>query len=220
MNALSFRCIGSLLMITVIPCLLFGGGNSEDIRRLASETLLKRCDSLASLYGSKPNILGQVENVDLIIKDQRNITINDRTYCGCIIACREFGELILLDSCNCHDVLNREEINIPGMHANFGDVIDLNNDGYDEITINLSAGAHGYYAYFVSVYEDSLSLVRDDNGNYDFFAMRGGIFVKDIDNDGIQEIIVDHMLESGQKENYTIYKWNGKAYSIHKRIEH
>lgn len=198
---------------------LAGGDTGINIEDYASLDLSGKCDSLRLQFQSKPDSIELYEHAELVLKDERSINVKGQSFCAIIIGCTGFGELILLDSSDDRQVQFRQALTIPGKHVNIEDVLDINSDGFDEIILNLSAGAHGYYSYFISVHKDSLSFITDERGNYGFFAMRGGVFVKDIDNDGTQEIIVDHMLKSGQRENYTIYKWNGKNYFIHDRVE-
>jgi hypothetical protein len=219
MDLKSNQLVFLLFVVIVIPCFAVGnGGNNQDIEEYSSNELKEKCDSLMKRLktdSDDPEILGHAK---LVVKDRGNFIVNGNKACAMIIGCTGFGELILLDSCG-GEAQFRQELIIPGKHAYIGNILDINSDGYDDIRLDLSAGAHGYYSYFLSVYTDSLSYIKKNNESYSFFAATGGISVKDIDNDGVYELIVDHMLEEGQKENYTIYKWNGHHYSIDKKIE-
>jgi hypothetical protein len=212
------------VLILIIYCLmsstlLADGGSPWPLDDIASWELLRLCDSLGNIGEESSDDTDTINTAYLRIMDSGPIEVNNDSLFAIIIACREYGELIIFKSIKDIKVKARCSMNIPAYHAILGEVLDINNDEYDEIRINLSAGAHGFYSYFVSVFKDSLSLIKTEAGNYDFFAMRGNISLQDTDNDGTMEILVDTPLKYGQKENYTIYKWNGRFYAKHKEIE-
>lgn len=196
-------------------------GNGEDSRgalRYATDDLYRKCDSLRESYSDK-NVRGYWAFTDSVhVEVKKSIVVNKKSVTVLIISCGPFGELSIIDTAANIEHALFAKFNIPGSHVALGNCIDVNGDGYDELPLYLNAGAHGYYTYFLSVFDDSLSFVTDTAGNAGFFAIRGGIHAEDIDNDGIYEIIVDGVPPENKSVSYEIFKWNGKHYSVTDKI--
>lgn len=192
--------------------------NNQQFLRYASTELVNNCDSIIRNLTGRADSVRKVDSRKLEVKDTAIITINNTKYLAIMVGCFKYGEVIIVDSIASSDqVYSRTEILIPGYHAYFGEKLDLNNDKITELQINLSAGAHGYYSCFLSLTLDSLKFLTYDEGEYLFYAMRGGISVVDIDKDGIYEIqVTEDMPETlkGIKGYIDTYKWDGNSFKI------
>ncbi|MEZ5360599.1 MAG: VCBS repeat-containing protein [Candidatus Zixiibacteriota bacterium] len=211
------------LIIVMLLCfsqnLLAGGENQSRLLEYASEDLRNKCDSQLVAFQER-NKDGEWEfHSNLEIKENTKAEINGKEYTVLIIATGGFGELILIDSSGSKENILSRKINVPGMHVRIGKVLDLNKDGYDEITIYASGGAHGSYAYFLSLKNDTLSFIEKADGDISFFALVGWVHTKDFDKDGVFEIVVDRKPSEGKTESYDIYKWDGAHYALKDQVE-
>ncbi len=188
--------------------------SNDSLLQYASSELVSKCDSaLANLSGNADS--ATYANAEkLKVKHFKNINLGDRSLLVLILGGGGAGEIILIDSTKPNKAWFRKEINIPGMHAVIGELSDLNMDNVPELRISFSAGAHGMYASFLSIYEDSVSFIKKETGDDKFFAIRGSVQVVDIDGDGISEIKVRKTMKSGEIEEFHIFEWNGKSYGI------
>lgn len=212
-----------ILIITMLLCfsqhLLAGEEDQSRLLKYASEDLKNKYDSQLIAFQER-NKDGEWEfHSNLEIKEDTKSEINGKEFTVLIIATGGFGEFILIDSSGSNESILSRRITIPGMHVRVGKVLDLNKDGYDEITIYASGGAHGSYAYFLSVKNDTLSFIEKDDGDISFFALVGWVHTKDLDKDGIYEILVDQKPPEGKTESYDIYKWDGAHYVFNKEVE-
>lgn len=179
----------------------------------ASGALVKQCESKKQGLRGTEDSLMYAEPEQLETKHYKYLKLQSQSVLAIIIGCGDSGELLLVDSAMTGKVFSRSPINIPGRHVAFDDIQDLNKDGVLELRINFSAGAHGMYASFVSLFADSAKFLLTENGNDKFFALRGGIKVIDNDKDGVFEIQVGD--PSVSKEGaFTIYKWTGNGYKV------
>lgn len=196
--------------------LLGADDTTQTLLRHASAKLVSSCDSLVERIRANPQYAGLAERERTEIKDHQYFEHDDKSFLALLLGCTGPGEVILVDTAKPGEPVGRLEINIPSKHARFGDFKDVNNDSVPELEVWESSGSHGMYIVFVSVYEDSLAFIRDDRGNYQFFASGGGIQVKDLDGDQVLEILLEEMIwPSDEKKVLTdqIYKWDGKVYS-------
>ncbi|MFH0775290.1 MAG: hypothetical protein V2A53_07375 [bacterium] len=86
---------------------------------------------------------------------------------------------------------------------------DLNNDGIKELLIITCGGngAGGSFAYLIGKVGDEFEITfQTENSSCD------GTYLKDLDNDGIEEIISNACLVYNQLYCPVVYKWNGKIY--------
>ena len=226
-------------IITVIsisigtPSLCSGNGpeilkNGAPLSSYLSTSISTTCDSLQTSLRLREDSLDMIMGSGLRANDQCFVTLNDNAYFLLLMSCAGNAELLLIDSARPDVVLSRLSMNKPGMHAymdraesversGFSDanrarLLDINKDGSPEIEISLSAGAHGLYTYFVSLDKNGLRLITDDNGNYQFFAIRGGVNLKDLNGDGILEILVPQNPGPNEISKYTVYRWEGAKY--------
>ncbi len=209
----------NMLLLSHSQNLLAGGENQSGLLEYASEDLRNKCDSQLVAFQER-NKDGEWEfHSNLEVKEHKKAKINGNELTVLIIGTGGFGEFVLIDSSGNNESILSRTINIPGMHIRIGEVVDLNNDGFDELTIYSSGGAHGSYAYFLSVMNDTLSFIEKDDGDISFFAIVGWVHTKDLDKDGIYEILVDRKPPDGITESYDIYKWDGKHYTHHSKVE-
>lgn len=210
--------IFDLLILNLPPAIALNSNNSrtiyeiEIIKSLASNSLLEKCKSnLAGLSGNPDSAqLSEVEQLE--VKDVETVVVNGRELTILILGCLGPGELILIDSTKEGPTILRKEINIPGKHAIVGDLQDLNNDSIPELSVNFSAGAHGMYTAFLSIYQNSIEFVPIEGKSNRFFAITGAINVLDLDNDGIMEIKIGPDLNEPETTQYVIYRWTGNEY--------
>ncbi len=192
---------------------------------IASETLLSKCDSALAKYAGRSDSARKAEPNALEIKSVTSVTVADSRYWVVLVGCFGWAEIVFVDSADVRRRPMRAELNVPSRYVAFGDYRDINDDGVPELFIHEASGSHGMYIVFVSVFEDSLSFVRDDKGHYQFFASGGGIQVKDLDGDKIDEIILKEMVwgddPSADVDNppKTIYRLQGNKYSADKKPE-
>ncbi len=197
---------------------------SENLLTHASPAIVAKSDTICSRFAGHPDSADRVSALHLEIKDCKQVSLGEVNRYLAILGHAVAGEILLLDSLN-GSVLFRLDLNIPSRFAKFDDYRDINNDGAPELFIYEGSGSHGMYIVFVSVFEDSLSFVRDDKGHYQFFASGGGIQVKDLDGDKIDEIILKEMVwgddPSADADNppETIYRLQGNKYSADKKPE-
>lgn len=218
----SYQMIGLQLLMV---CLSFwntthsnGLDTKRDLLRYASAALLARQDSItdSSLDIDSSAHISEAEGLQT--KWDSYLRIQDRICRAVIISCWGHGELILVDSLNADLIRGRLEFTMPGYHANLSEIGDINGDGTEELRLNLSGGAHGYYTSFISLYHDSLRFLTDDSGKTAFFAAEGGIDLIPTGQKGIYFIRVDNILKAGERENYTIYKWDGQHYLVKEKV--
>lgn len=185
----------------------------EQLKGMASKFLVEKCESnLAKLSGNLDS--AQFSEAELLeVKSVGQFKIGERKPTLLILGCLGNGELLLIDSTKDNPSIIRKEINIPGRHAVLGEIQDLNNDSIPELRIDFSAGAHGFYSSFVSLYQDSLCFLLIAENATKFFALTGGIMVLDLDNDSTMEIKIGPDLNKPDSTQFEIYKWTGTEYS-------
>ena len=196
----------------------------EDLLTYANPAIVAKSDTICSRFAGHPDSTDRVRARELEVKDCKSLNSGEKSNYAAILGHYIAGEILLLDSLN-GSVLFRLNLNIPSRYASFGDYRDINNDGVPELFVHEASGSHGNYIVFVSVFEDSLSFVRDDKGHYQFFASGGGIQVKDLDGDKVDEIILTEMVwghdPSADADNppKTIYRLQGNKYAADKKPE-
>lgn len=189
-------------------------GLNDSLLQYTSSNLVNKCDSALLRLSGNPDSAMFSDAEKLEVKHFKYVAFGNRTYYVLILGCGGKGELLFFDSTNLANPLFRKELRIPGRHVVIEGASDLNGDGYPELRLNFSAGAHGMYASFLSVYDDSISFIRTETGGDKFFAIRGGIQVVDIDGDGIYEIKVNKTMKFNEAESFHIFEWDGKSYNI------
>ena len=204
-----------IIFVMFLSISTFSNNISDDSEFLefASTSLKSRCDSAVAKILSNPKWADLADNEKLEVKDYKYPHLYNKTYLALLLGCNGPGEFILIDSANSQS--KRLTINIPAKHARIGQIIDLNSDKVPELMIELSSGSHGSYLAFISIFEDSLSYITDENGYSQFFAPGGKYEIKDIDNDGDIELILKEMNwpeDKKNSDNYIIYKWNGSSF--------
>ena len=188
--------------------------SSDSLLQYASSNLVKKCDSSLSSLSGNPDSAMFSNAEKLEVKHFKYVKMGERTYFILILGCGGNGELLYFDSTDLTSPLFVKELKIPGKHVVFEGASDLNGDGFPELRLNFSAGAHGMYASFLTVYKDSTSFIKTETGNDKFFANRGGIQVVDVNGDGISEIKVNKTSKLDEVESFHIYEWDGKSYKI------
>lgn len=193
--------------------------SSDSLLQYASSNLVKKCDSSLSSLSGNPDSAMFSNAEKLEVKHFKYVKMGERTYFILILGCGGNGELLYFDSTDLTSPLFVKELRIPGKHVVFEKASDLNNDGYPELHLYFSAGAHGMYASFLSVYKDSTSFIKTETGNDKFFAIRGSIQIVDVNGDGISEIKVNKTTKLDEVESFHIYEWDGKNYKTKVEID-
>jgi hypothetical protein len=206
----------SCLCLAPLNCLSASGNglrpecDSTMLIKLASVELRESCiKSVESLKGD-PDSADMFPVVSLRVRDCKHLDLPSGQYLIAVLGCVGDGEVIAVSDSG--GAVLRARINIPAQFAGVGSPVDMNGDGQFEIPIQESSGSHGQYILFVTITADSLHLIRDDSGNYQFFAPGGGIELKDVDGDGRTELILWKMDWTAdqirQANRYEVYKLN------------
>jgi hypothetical protein len=209
------------LLISIVGILLIGfffapitKADFLPLLDYASPELVSHCDKFMERYTGDPDSADIARTDGLQIKCRGYLNISSHPYLAIILGCGGEGEFVLIDSLNSNIVRSRIKIDIPGAWAIFhGDELkDINGDSIPELPIYLSAGAHGDYTCFLSIYVDSLKFLFEANGGYQFFAPVGDVYLVPTEKPNVYDIRVGDWPDSGQSSKSTIYKWNEDSF--------
>ena len=149
---------------------------------------------------------------ELKVKSKKYITIGNKVFYAVIIGCMGKGELLLLDSIQYPSEYERISLEYPDLYATIGDIVDLNGDGRNELPLYFSSGSHGQYVSIISFNKKQTIKFTDDKGNSLIFSPSGLINIKDMDGDGIDEVISGDLLGENRIVR-TIYSWKNDEFS-------
>jgi hypothetical protein len=200
------------IWIIILPIWANDSDDRAWLLKYASQRLIDKNDALVFKYQGNQDKDDMIMREGLQIKSTESINIDHRPYIGCILGCWGLAEFILVDSTVPDTVFGRAEFDIPGFHAYFKEVGDINGDGIREIEIDLSGGAYGYHAMFLTLELNNLHFLTFSGGITRLYASTGGIDLIPTEKPNIFDIRVDKEPVSGQTASFTTYKWNGKNY--------
>ncbi|SYZ72060.1 hypothetical protein TRIP_C20175 [Candidatus Zixiibacteriota bacterium] len=209
----------SALIFAVFPLVNANGdGNKVDslINKYIDANILAKCDSALAKMSGYEDSAQDAKFFKPEIAHSGYLRIKDTAYYALLFRCSGFGQFLLIDSIERDVVRGKIDIQIPGSVAlfNTADIKDINGDSIPELEFALTAGAHGYYVCYLSLNLDKLNFLKDDKGEYLFYAIMGGIGLIPTSKPNVFDIRVGNWLEKGQKANYSLYKWNGECYEF------
>lgn len=183
------------------------GSETLDWQRLISEEMQVRCDSQLAKYSASSDSSRLSEVVGIRLNDTKYISVHGQQYFVVLLGCLGYGEIIFLDSMSKEHEYMRKSFQMPDRAVTFNEIKDLDGDGNPEIQLGLIGGNRGSHLYFLSVFPDSLSFIRNSKGSYDFYAM-SGYEVSDSDSDGVFDIKISGYVPQGKKENFIVYRFS------------
>jgi hypothetical protein len=202
---------------------------SENVKdsmiKYVSSDIVDSCSGIVNNKISHP-MYKDFESFDafsLEIKDYKYFKLYDKSLLVIVVGCTGPGEIIFVDSLKPDSVLYRQRINIPSRYVSIDSLADINNDGIPELIIYEDSGSRPQHVILISIYKDKIEFIRDENGKYQFVSPNGNFHLKDLNNDGVYEIILEKMVYKGEKvpaDPRIIYVWDGERYSLENNIEY
>lgn len=105
------------------------------------------------------------------------------------------------------------------------ELVHLFNDSNQQILFTAGAGAHSMNGFFYQLKDSTLIPICPDDNKEDkqrgldcfFFSDAPSIYAKDLDGDGVSEIIASGHSYYDWKSSDQIYKWDGLMYKLVKK---